>query len=315
MVTVEEAVQMFLEDCAMRNRPRTAQTYAYVLRPLVARFGHRMLDSLTPDELRQYVAVMRQQTSRYQGAQQRPEEQGGLSDETIRSRIRQLRAFFAWCVSEYKLSDNPMRLVKMPRPIRPVPKASDLNDLRRLLRACDDSPFGRRARAVLAFLADTGARAGGLLSLTMENLKLDEGRAILLEKGGRSRIVPFGPYTAQALRAWLEVRPPEAKTVFCALHPKWQARPLTLSGLHQILKHLKKIAKVTGRVNPHAYRHGFAREWLRNRGDLSTLSRIMGHSSPTVTLMFYAVFEDEEALEAHDQFSPLHNFRVGREDD
>jgi integrase/recombinase XerD len=314
MVAVKEAVQLFLEDCAMRNRPRTAQTYAYVLRPLVASLGDRAVDSLTPDELCQYVAAMRQQTSRYQGAHQRPEQQGGLSDETVRSRVRQLRAFFAWCVQEYKLPDNPMRLVKMPRPTRPVPKANDLNDLRRLLLACDDSPFGRRDRAVLAFLADTGARAGGLLSLTMENLKLEEGRAIVLEKGGRSRIVPFGPFTAQVLREWLEVRPREAKTVFCALHPKWYGVPLTLSGLHRILRHLKRVAKVTGRVNPHAYRHGFAREWLRNRGDLGTLSRILGHSSPTVTLMFYAVFEDEEALEAHEQFSPLHGFRMERDD-
>lgn len=37
-------------------------------------------------------------------------------------------------------------------------------------------------------------------------------------------------------------------------------------------------------VNPHPFRHAFAREWSRNGGHLESLSKILGHSSVATTI-------------------------------
>jgi len=71
------------------------------------------------------------------------------------------------------------------------------------------------------------------------------------------------------------------------------------------LKRLKEAAGVRGRVNPHAFRHGYAREYIRNGGDLATLSRLMGHSDSAVTSWYYAVFETRELASSHDKYSPI----------
>jgi site-specific recombinase XerC len=54
-----------------------------------------------------------------------------------------------------------MQRIRLPRRSRPQPKAVDLDDLRKLFAATDDTPLGKRNRAMLAVFVDTGCRAGG----------------------------------------------------------------------------------------------------------------------------------------------------------
>lgn len=307
-VSVAIAADEFLLACQADGLSQeTIKWYRYVLKPIVARIGDTPIDQVNVTMIRQYFADLRSQSSRYRNAAQRREQSGPLSIETIRGRTRALNRFFGWCQLEYSLSveTNPMLRIRMPPSSRQQPKAIALDDLRKLLEACGDDRIGKRDRAMLAFLADTGCRAGGMLSLTLENLYLDQGRAILREKGEKTRVVPFARYAAQLLREWLQVRPSDARTVFCSMRPKDFAQPLTVSGLNQIIRRLKKRAGVTGRCNPHSFRHGFARAYLQNGGDLATLAQLMGHSDVKVTAAFYAVFTDGELARRHEMFSPL----------
>jgi site-specific recombinase XerD len=166
MITVENAIQEFLTAVRIERKPKTVETYTSILRPLSTRLYGVQLDQVRVNSIREYLADVRDQKSRFQGAKQRPEQPGGLSIETIRSRVRTLRRFFNWCVSEYDLPPtwNPMKKIAMPSSSRPLPKAISLDDLRALLTATDDTLRGRRDRAMIAFLADTGCRAGGMLS-------------------------------------------------------------------------------------------------------------------------------------------------------
>ena len=76
-----------------------------------------------------------------------------------------------------------------------------------------------------------------------------------------------------------------------------------MSGVNQLLKRLKKRAGVTGRANPHSFRHGFAKDYLMAGGDLASLADLMGHESVETTKTFYAVFEQDDLRRKHDHFS------------
>ncbi|HSN76988.1 MAG TPA: site-specific integrase, partial [Anaerolineae bacterium] len=88
---------------------------------------------------------------------------------------------------------------------------------------------------------------------------------------------------------------------------------LTTEGIRQVLKRLGKKAGVEGPVNPHSFRHGFAREYLLSGGDLATLADIMGHSDVQVTWSSYAIFRTAELAAKHAKHSPI--ARMGREGD
>lgn len=319
MIEIERAVQEFLLAREAEGlSPETIKTYASILRQLADRLRGRHVDVITSSEIRQYLAELRAQVTRYKGSPQRPETPGPLSVETLRSRIRQLKVFFNWCETEYDLApvSNPMHKIKLPRSQVREPKAIDLDDLRKMLDAtAGDDPQSRRDRALILFLADTGARAGGVCSLTPDRLHLDRGIAIVFEKDGRARAVPFTRFTAAALSAWLAVRPSTAQTVFCSLGPapsaKYHAGILTPNGLYQVLKRIAKRAGIAGRFNPHSFRHGFAREYLKNGSNLPAVAKILGHRNPTTTMNFYSIFDIGELAEFHERYSPVSHLKGG----
>ncbi len=307
---IENSVNDFiLSRRADGLKPKTVQGYAGKLAPFSTCFQGITLDTLTASDLRQYVMKLRERQVLYPG--QARETKGNLSNESLRGHDRILRLFFNWCEHEYDLAPaaNPMRKIRPPKKQEQLPKAIALEDLKLMLHYLlrQSSTITIRDLAILLFLVDTGCRAGGLLTLTPDRLNLDRFYATLREKGDRIRTVPFTLPTAEAIRRWLEVRPVTAAPVFCALGTNTVGMPLTLSGLHNVLKRTAQRAGAKGRFNPHSIRHAFARQCLRNGLDLATLSRLMGHSNIGVTTDFYAVFTPIEQADRHKQYSPIRN--------
>lgn len=221
---------------------------------------------------------------------------GVLSTATLHGYHRTLRRFFSWLLSEGHLTDNPMLAIKPPRLPRRVPRGIAADDLRRLLAAADQP----RDRALLLLLADTAARASEICNLRLADVDLTKGLSIVHGKGGQDRFVFLSPPTAQALGAWEAELP--------AQHGDWlfpgQRGPLTASGLAQVLKRLKKRSGVTGRCNAHSFRHGFARDYLLDGGDLASLCDLLGHSDVAVTKM-YSAFTVTELQRCHQKHSPV----------
>lgn len=275
----------------------TIKWYESLLSAFAWQFQGWDIEAITPTWIRRYLVGLQERQARYVGAPQKPEQPGGLSRASVAAHDRALHAFWGWCSREYGLS-NPMANIRRHKAPPPAPKALKPTDFVKLFNAADCE----RDRAILVFLADTGCRLGGLLNLTLESLYLDDHRAHVREKGQNTRSVVFTLYTAQIIRQWLAVRQSPTDYVFCS---RVTGEKLTDSGVAQILYRLKRRAGVSGRCNPHSFRHNFAREYLRNGGDLATLAKLLGHSTISTTASYYAVFSPDELAEFHERFSPL----------
>jgi integrase/recombinase XerD len=108
------------------------------------------------------------------------------------------------------------------------------------------------------------------------------------------------------LESWLAVRPVWSLTLFCALSWGYTGQPLTNSGLNQLLRRLAGKAEITGRFNPHSFRHAFGIEMILAGADSAIVSKIMGHSSIKVTVDTYGNFGDDRRLsDHHDKFTLL----------
>jgi site-specific recombinase XerD len=303
-VVIKEAFNDFILSCRADGlRPATVRWYESILTPLINHFDDVTLIDITTKALRLYVVSLQERDTRYEDEKQKPAQHGGLSDESIASHVTAIHRFFNWCVEEYALTFNPMQHIRRPRRPQKHPKAIDMKDLVKLFNSTGDNEAGARDRALLAFLADTGARLGGVITLTKDRLHLDDHKAYVSEKGQKSRMVVFTPLTRALLDQWLGVKP-SGDYIFC--HVK-TGEGLTQSGINEILKRLKKRAGVSGRVNPHSFRHNFARQYIMNGGDVLMLSKLMGHSDPKTTMEYYAVFTPDELAEMHEKLSPLNN--------
>lgn len=282
----------------------TLKWYRSVLSKLVQALGSLDIDEVKASHLREYLVAMRRQESKFINAPQKPEQEGGLSAHTIKAHDTALRAFFAWCKREYDIKDPMDNIRRAPAP-QQLPKSIDKETFIAIFNTTGDGDEGIRDRAILAFLADTGCRLGGLISLTIDLLDLDERRAYVVEKGSKMRTLFFTHYTAQLLALWYSVRPDVEHGYVFTSFKTGQTNALTESGVQQMLKRLKQRAGVRGRVNPHAFRHNFAREYLKNGGDIVTLARLLGHTNINTTAASYAVFSKDELAGQHGQYSPM----------
>lgn len=104
------------------------------------------------------------------------------------------------------MHDHPMRGMSMQLP-KTLPVVPEDDHVRRLLVACQDSFEGRRNRALIALLADSGLRISEALRLRVENVSFTARTlAVRGGKGGKDGVGFFGAETASHLRSWLATR-------------------------------------------------------------------------------------------------------------
>jgi len=279
---------------------KTIKWYVSNLGQFLAVFGDRPVKEVTTRQLREYIVEFQSQDHAYQDAPQKPPQGGGVSPDTVEARKRALHSFFSWCATEYSI-DNPMKGIKRKKH-KPRPKAMHPRDFVKLFDATLDNVAGIRDRALLAFIADTGCRLGGALGLTMSDLMMKQGRAVVTEKGSKPRMVYFTLVASRFIYKWLEVRETDSQHVFISLESGEQ---LSEWGAYEILKRLKARSGVTGKINPHSMRHHFARQYLMNGGDLVSLARLMGHADIKTTADAYAIFSDDELSEFHHKYGGI----------
>ncbi len=111
----------------------------------------------------------------------------------------------AWLVDEGEAPDDPLLGVKVPKLDTAVVEPLTDGQLRSLLKACAGPDMrDRRDEAILRLMLETGIRAGEVVSLAVDDVDLAAGTAVVRRgKGGKERIVPFGPQAARAVDRYL----------------------------------------------------------------------------------------------------------------
>jgi site-specific recombinase XerD len=214
---------------------------------------------------------------------------------TAHNRFRGCQAFFRWALDEGEVRVSPMERMKPPRlPEAPVPVLRD-PELRRLVAACtrDRSFTGKRDEAILRCLLDSGIRRAELLGLTRADVDLDGGLLKVTGKGSRTRVVPIGATTVQAIDRYLRLRAkrPDADSPTVWLGRKGSLGETGLAGLGD-------------HVHPHQLRHSYAHSMLAGGMAESDLMALAGWKSRDMLTRYAASTRAERAIAAGRAMSP-----------
>jgi integrase/recombinase XerC len=293
MDTVDRTVARFIDLAAANGATAaTLNWYHYMLLPVLRQHGQQPIDGIDNDAMIACVQAIRAR---------------GVGVETVRSHIRVMHQFWRWATKEYRLprASYPMRGIKRPPRPKPAPRAISAETLSRLLGATDDTPTGKRARAIFLLLASSGIRVGGLISLRPADVNLLHCTAVVTEKGAKTRHIYFTVEAAEAIRAWLDVRPASADTLFCSMHRGHVGSALTPSGVRIMIGKLARKAGIPKgeRINPHSFRHYFALQAKKAGMPIAVLAGIIGHEDPAFTLRTYGALSQDEIAESYRQFS------------
>ncbi|MAS33579.1 MAG: hypothetical protein CL610_06205 [Anaerolineaceae bacterium] len=275
MPTLHEALLTYLQ---MDRSPQTRIQYQSVLTRLVRDIGpQRDVTIIRYEDLVDYFDRLRQR---------------GLKQITLKSYLNVVRTFFTWCVRRQYILVSPAEDLRVRTPTRDPNqhKAIPPDELTRMVEyARITSP---RNHAILLFLADTGCRVGGLVSLTIPNLHIDEQWALLHEKGGKYHRAFFGEETRHALEVWLSKRP-DVSHDFVWTGPGTGYEPLGRAAVSALVRRIAIKTDASKAWGPHSVRHAVGWALAKRGVPVTVTQRKLGHSNPNVTMEFY--YPDEEA--------------------
>lgn len=325
MATPQDLIEAYLTHCSVEKRlaARTLALYAEDLAKLQANAEQANIEltQVHNAHIRRWVAQM---------------HSGGRSGRGIALILSGWRGFYTWLGREGKIAANPVQDVRAPKQAKPLPKALPIDQAVQLASfsgltdAADFDPvLEARDAALTELLYGSGLRVSELVNLDIHSsqagqqalkgyVDLSAGEVHVIGKGSKSRSVPMGRKSIEAIARWLPLRPelllkssPAQRVKQQATDPSAeQALFLSPRGLRmtsamvwQRLKTRSQQAGLQQAVHPHMLRHSFASHLLQSSQDLRAVQELLGHANISTTQV-YTRLDFQHLAKAYDAAHP-----------
>lgn len=236
----------------------------------------------------------------------------GVAPQTIRRIHSMVSEVLNYAEKEMIITINPAKRVQLPRLTQPERNYFQPEQVAAILAAADKEPI--QWRAMVYTFALTGARRGEVCGMKWSNLdwekkqiKIDSSVIYLPETGKidgptktrNSRIVPLPDELIQIMRK-LHLWQIEQRLLY---GDQWTDSDYIFTmergGIinpNQLSGHFNRFAYKYDlpHINPHAFRHTAASIMISEGADIVSVSKVLGHATPTTTEQIYA-HEIEEA--------------------
>jgi integrase/recombinase XerD len=223
--------------------------------------------------------------------------------KSVNTYVSAINSFLTW-LKEEKYTQEHFKIKKLKLE-QTIFRVFTEKHIKTILDYKPTNAYEWRLWAILCLLIDTGMRIDECLKLKERDINFESLALIVKGKGGKERFIPFSPPMRKILiRYFKEKNKREVKSdlAFPSFTGNEQIQ-------RNVLKDMKNFCEKLGiegvRVSPHTLRHSFAIWYLVNGGDLYTLSRILGHSSITVTQIYLRSMGIDLIQKSHENFSPL----------
>jgi len=236
------------------------------------------------------------------------------SRATAARKLAAARTFIRYLRREDEIEGDPGATVSTPKREIRMPAHLSEGEMETLLGAASqETPLGRRDRAILELFYASGIRLSELTGLDVEDVNLSARMIRVLGKGRKERLVPFNTTTMKAIRAYLNDRerivrdprgspgdrlrqgsggPPKRFAKAEALRHKTDGRhtrrrdplfvnyrggPLTVRSVDRLVRKYVAASSTRAGISPHALRHSFATHLLQRGADLRSIQELLGH--------------------------------------
>lgn len=285
------APSWFVSLRADRKSPQTIRAYEAGVRLWLDWCEEHDADTLDRARLREYVAGLLDD---------------GARPATARARLLAVRRFVAWLLEEDEIDADPFAGITPPKLDSPIVEPLTEDELRAMLKTCAPPPGldrpaqmrHRRDEAILRLMLETGMRAGECADLALADVDNLAGTVVVRRgKGGKGRVVSYGPQTARALDRYLRLR--RLHSLAATSPALWlgdRGKRFNYEGLAKTLKRRADAAGVVG-FHPHKLRHTAAHRWLAAGGSESGLMAVAGWSKPDMLMRYTRAQASSRAAE------------------
>ena len=216
----------------------------------------------------------------------------GLDGRSVARKLSALRHFYKYLLLDRYIQVDPTLNIDTPRQWKVLPKSLAADEIESVLqgppRAKDDRlalALALRDRAMLEVFYAGALRVSEVISLKIEDLKLEMGYVLVRGKGDKERIVPLGGAAQTIVQEYLsEARPvlaagKSAPVLFIARGAKSISR-------QRVWQVVNAASAQSRHASPHMLRHSCATHMVENGADLRTVQTILGHADISTTQVY-----------------------------
>jgi integrase/recombinase XerD len=230
-----------------------------------------------------------------------------VDGRSVARKLSAIRHLYRFLLLDRRIERDPTLNIPLPKQWKILPKSLALEEVEQVIAGAGAasarvgtgvharSRYGLsleiRNRAMFEVFYAGALRVSEIVSLKIEDVKLEMGCVLVRGKGDKERIVPLGRSAQEALSFYLrESRPKLAgdrnsPILFIARG----AKKITRQRVWQMVK----AASETGRhASPHMLRHSCATHMVENGADLRTVQTILGHADISTTQIYTHVALD-----------------------
>ena len=291
---IEDAIVDFIQYCLFEKglTDQTVKSYQNDLNvyfEFLSNHGIYNVRDITSDDIKKFL-----------------KERGDTeSTSTLAHNLTVIKNFHKYLIKENIVKEDSSLFISRPKLRKKLPRALTVEEVDLLLDIPLSTPFDYRNKAMLELMYGAGLRVSELVSLTVNQVDLENGMIRIMGKGRKEREIPIGEYGVYYLKLYLECRGQlikhhhQEEALFLNNHGK----QITRQGFFKILKALLLEKGLNPDVSPHTLRHSFATHLLSHGADLRSIQEMLGHSDISTTKIYTHV-SDEKVTEDYKKYHP-----------
>lgn len=226
-------------------------------------------------------------------------ERNNLCASSRARKIACIKSFFRYLVKVEVVEKNPSEILESPKLEKKQPIVISTKEAAELLfYARNDG--GRnmlwfRDYTIMAVFLYTGVRREEITNISLNDIDLKKDTILIYGKGNKQRIVYINESLHPILSEYLlHYRGLLSRSIYSNfLFPSTKADKLSLASINNIVNRFFESSGIKEKgISAHILRKRFATSVFENTGDIALTSKLLGHSSPTVTMRYVAMNED-----------------------
>lgn len=221
-----------------------------------------------------------------------------VDGRSVARKLSAIRHLYRYLLLDRRIGRDPTLNIPLPKQWKVLPKSLALEEVEQLITANvttghkDSGALAIRNRAMFEVFYAGALRVSEIVSLKVEDVKLEMGCVLVRGKGDKERIVPLGRSAQDALSIYLRESRPKlsgnrsSPVLFIARGAKKITR-------QRVWQMVRAASAVAGRhASPHMLRHSCATHMVGNGADLRTVQTILGHADISTTQIYTHVALD-----------------------
>lgn len=288
--TIQKAFEQFQKQNEVKNLAQgTIDFYSAKSKTffLFLEDTDQCIDTITEEDVEDYILYFKAKDT--------------VSDTTINTNLRMVRAFLYWCMERRYMERFPIKMIRADEPVKEPYTADELERLLKKPNTKKCSFAEYRNWVIVNFLLGTGCRASTLINLHIEDVDPSAGTVYFRHMKARNRqTVPLTKRLVKILDEYLGYRNGISPD---PLFVSEYGGALSLSTLENAIwsyNHKRGVSK----TSLHLFRHTYAKLYIQAGGDPFRLQKLLGHSDLSMTRKYVALYADD--LKAnYDALNPL----------